>query len=76
MSCLGINLLRRQGGVSENFARKAVLAKLGASTTLDNSNYTRILQHLSNIRPSFERYGCMNAIVTLVLKPKFNVIDL
>lgn len=59
MSCLGINLLRRQGGVSENFARKAVLAKLGASTTLDNSNYTRILQHLSNVRPSFERYGCI-----------------
>ena len=33
------------------------LARLRASTTLNNSNNTRILQHLNNVRPSFERYG-------------------
>ena len=64
LSCLGISLLRHQGWREQNlalsefiFARKAVLARLGASTTLNNSNNTRILQHLNNVRPSFERYG-------------------
>ena len=45
------------GGVSGNFARKAVLATLGASTTLNNSNNTKLAQHLNNVRPGFERYG-------------------
>ena len=57
MPCLGINLLRRQGRREQNFARKAVLATFGASTTLNNSNNTKLAQHLNNVRPGFERYG-------------------
>ena len=57
MPCLGINLLRRQGRRKQNFARKAVLATFGASTTLNNSNNTKLAQHLNNVRPTFERYG-------------------
>ena len=57
MKLAGATCCAAKGGVSESFARKAVLATFGASTTLNNSNNTRIIQHLNNVRPSFERYG-------------------
>ena len=49
--------------MSEILARKAVLARLGASTTLNNSNNTRILQHLNTVSVTVDL--ALNAMVTL-----------
>ena len=51
MPCLGINLLRRQGRRERNFARKAVLATFGASTTLNNSNNLGAVTGAAGLRP-------------------------